>query len=88
MTELRVRLQELEEEQGIVRATGKPRTDLQEWVIRLNKASKKKADLIQFSSKELLLPLTGNETVPALANTPASPTRRCTTSIPATAAGQ
>ena len=51
VTELRVRLQELEEQHGIVRQTGRSRT---------------KSVLVEFCQKELLIPLSGNETIPQL----------------------
>ena len=66
VTELRVRLEELEEEHGIVRQTGRSRTDLQEWTVKLNKAGPKKSVLVEFCQKELLIPLSGNETIPQL----------------------
>ena len=66
MTELRVRLEELEEEHGIVRQTGRSRTNLQEWTVKLNKAGTKKSVLVEFCQKELLIPLSGNETIPQL----------------------
>lgn len=65
-TELRVRLLELEEEQGITRTKGKIRTSHQGWMVELNKHSKKKADLIQFCQSKLQLPLEGTETMPQL----------------------
>ncbi|CAK9018302.1 CCHC-type domain-containing protein [Durusdinium trenchii] len=65
-SELRVRLQELEEEKGIVRAHGKVRTSHQSWMVRLGKANKKKNDLVVFCQNDLQLHLEWTETVPQL----------------------
>ena len=61
--ELRNRLAELEEEKGVTRQTGKTKTNLQEWVVRLNYAAKKKVTLQQFMQNDLHMSLTGNETM-------------------------
>lgn len=45
VTELRVRLQELEEEQGVIRQSGRVCTSLQEWTVKLN--------LVEFCQSEL-----------------------------------
>lgn len=61
--ELRVRLQQLEEEHGIERRKGKAKTNLQQWMQRLSQASKKKLSLSAFCKDELEMTLTGNETM-------------------------
>ena len=42
------------------------KTNYQEWVIRMNKASRVKANLVAFSREELGLVLSGNETIAVL----------------------
>ena len=64
--DLKCRLQELEEEQGISRKSGVMRTDLESWVIRLKHASKKKTCLQTFVTEDLGGSLTGNETMEKL----------------------
>ena len=64
--ELRNRLAELEQEKGVTRQTGKTKTNLQEWVVRLNYAAKKKVTLQQFMQNDLHMSLTGNETMAQL----------------------
>lgn len=63
VTGLRVRLMELEEEQGITRHSGKVKTDLQGWVLKLNAAAKKKSNLQGFCQTELGLTVSMNETI-------------------------
>lgn len=48
--ELRTRLLQLQEEHGV--STVKKKTDMRQWVVRLNSASKKKAELQQFCRQE------------------------------------
>ena len=62
LTELRVRIAELKEEQGLD-SKRKKRTPLQEWVVRLNAASKKKAELQKFLHEYLGLPVAENATI-------------------------
>lgn len=66
VTELKNRLQELEEEHGIVRVKGRVTTDLQSWTVKLNKAASKKAHLQAFCQQELGLTITWNETIDQL----------------------
>lgn len=65
VTELRVRISELKEEMGIPENKGR-KTDLQMWVLRLNKASRKKAELQAFNREELQIPQDLNLTIPQL----------------------
>lgn len=64
--ELTARLEELQEEKGIQKVRGKTQTPLRVWTIRLNEASKKKANLQQFMVNQLGLTLSYNETIPQL----------------------
>ena len=64
LTELKMRLDQLRAEHGITKQN-KGKTDLRQWVIQLNVASKKKANLQEFC-KKLDLPLTHNETIAQL----------------------
>ncbi len=64
--ELAARLEELQEEKGIQKVRGKVQTPLRVWTIRLNEASKKKANLQQFMVEQLGLSLSYNETIPQL----------------------
>lgn len=41
-------------------------TEFRKWMILLNRAGKKKADLQEFVRNKLFLPITGNETIPVL----------------------
>ena len=59
--ELKTRLLELEEQEGIHRHKGKEITDLQRWVLLLNKNAKKKDQLQAFCAQELKIPVNGNE---------------------------
>ena len=61
--ELRDRLTELMREAGESTST---KTNLREWVSQLNKASRKKQDLINFCSERLKIELSGHETIPVL----------------------
>eukprot|EP00435_Cladocopium_sp_Y103_P051059 s512_g15.t1 len=64
ITEIKVRIGELCEEQGI---TGKKnQTELQGWVVALNKASRKKSDLQKFNHEKLQLPVEENATIAQL----------------------
>lgn len=51
--ELQIRLAELEEEKGIFRTKGRQYTNLQAWMVQLNKATTKKANLIVFCREQL-----------------------------------
>ncbi|CAE7939838.1 unnamed protein product, partial [Symbiodinium necroappetens] len=64
--ELRQRLLELDPALGEAKAKEVHRTELQEWVCRINKARSKKAQLVELCTKELELNITGNETIPTL----------------------
>ena len=64
--DLKCRLQELQEEQGISRKAGVLRTDLETWVIRLKHASKKKDTLTTFVKEDLGGEVTGTETMEKL----------------------
>eukprot|EP00435_Cladocopium_sp_Y103_P013803 s510_g3.t1 len=66
VSELKVRLTELEESKGIYRHRGKTQTSLQLWMIRLNEAKKNKATLQQFTKDALGVPITGNEVMEEL----------------------
>ncbi|CAE7701788.1 RE1 [Symbiodinium sp. CCMP2592] len=61
--ELRDRLTELMNEAGESTTT---KTNLREWVSQLNRASRKKQELITFCSDRLKIALTGHETIPVL----------------------
>ena len=61
VTELRIRLAELKEEKGLTGKRSK-RTILQEWVVKLNAASKKKMELQKFNHEQLNLSVAGNAT--------------------------
>lgn len=64
MTELKARLMELQEEKGIPETKTKTnKTELQQWVVALNKASKKKADLFQWCEETLGMATNKNETI-------------------------
>lgn len=65
VTELRVRISELKEELGIPETKGN-KTDLQVWVLKLNKASRRKAELQAFNREDLQLPQDLNLTIPQL----------------------
>ncbi len=62
--ELRTRLLQLQEEHGVTKE--KKKTDMKQWVVRLNTASKKKAELQEFCRRELGLHVNGNETIAQL----------------------
>lgn len=64
ITELQIRLRELQEKTGV--PTGKKskeKTNLQQWMIRLNEAKRKKSALIEFAEEDLGMTLTGSETI-------------------------
>lgn len=61
--DLRVRLQEMEEEMCIHEMRSKQKTDLQTWTTRLNMALRKKSTAQAFLKDELNLSVTGNETM-------------------------
>ncbi|CAE6915033.1 unnamed protein product [Symbiodinium sp. CCMP2592] len=61
--ELRDRLTELMNEAGESTTT---KTNLREWVSQLNRASRKKQELITFCTDRLKIALTGHETIPVL----------------------
>eukprot|EP00435_Cladocopium_sp_Y103_P060537 s526_g22.t1 len=61
--ELRCRLAELEEAHGIIRQSGKTKTPLQQWVVKLNTATKKKCVLEEFAQQELGITNVGNSTM-------------------------
>lgn len=63
LTELRVRLADLEVEQGIHRNKGQVLTDYQGWVQKLNRASKKKDTLQVFCSQDLKMMVSPNATM-------------------------
>ena len=65
VVELRCRLNELEEMNGITRQSGKVRTPMQQLVVKLNIATKKKSALQAFAH-ELGVTNTGNSTVAQL----------------------
>ena len=61
ITEIKVRIAELREEKGL---TGKKnQTELQAWMVALNKASRRKTDLQKFNHEKLQLPVDENATV-------------------------
>jgi len=62
VTEPRIRLAELKEEKGLTGKRSK-RTILQEWVVKLNAASKKKMELQKFNHEQLNLSVAGNATI-------------------------
>ena len=64
--ELRQRLLELDPALGEAKSKEVHKTELQEWVCRINKARSKKAQLVELCTKELELNITGNETIPTL----------------------
>ena len=53
LSELRVRLAELEEAHGLVRNKGQVMTDHQAWVVKLNKAAKKNAMMADMTKAAL-----------------------------------
>ena len=63
--ELRTRLLQLQEEHGVSQVK-KQKTDMRQWVVRLNTASKKKAELQEFCRRELGQHVSGNETIAQL----------------------
>eukprot|EP00435_Cladocopium_sp_Y103_P069276 s590_g33.t1 len=65
IAEIKARIQELQTEKGI-NPTKCHKTELQLWVIQLNKVSKKKADLQAWCQNELGMSLTMSETIPQL----------------------
>lgn len=65
ITELKVRINELRQEKGVMNHH-KGRTELQEWVVRLNRASRKKLELQKFVQEELKAPVNQNSTVAEL----------------------
>ena len=66
MVELKSRLSELKEENGIPSNSRRVRSDLQEWTIKLNKAATKNANLQAFCQKDLGLSISGAETIDQL----------------------
>ena len=65
ITELKVRLAELREERGLNQKDPQ-QTDLQQWVLLLNRASRKKADLQKFNHDQLQLAVAENATIAQL----------------------
>ena len=65
ITELKVRLAELREERGLNQKNPQ-QTDLQQWVLLLNRASRKKADLQKFNHNQLQLAVAENATIAQL----------------------
>lgn len=63
MIDLRVRLMEMEEEQGIKELRTQNKTDLKTWTTRLNMSMRKKSMGQEFIREELGLVITGNETI-------------------------
>ncbi|CAE7350905.1 unnamed protein product [Symbiodinium sp. CCMP2592] len=64
--ELKARLAELDPSLTEAASRGAHKTELQKWVMKINKARAKKSEMIELCAKELELPLTGNETVSTL----------------------
>ena len=65
ITELKVRFAELREERGLNQKNPQ-QTDLQQWVLLLNRASRKKADLQKFNHDQLQLAVAENATIAQL----------------------
>lgn len=63
VTELKSRLMELQEELGIKPERKNNKTELQQWVVALNKASKKKAELHRWTEDVLGMPHAENDTI-------------------------
>ena len=66
MVELKTRLAELKEENGLDNKTLRVKTELQEWTIKLNKAATKKAYLQAFCQDSLGIKISGSETIDQL----------------------
>ena len=65
--EMKVRIQEIKEEQGMtLQSSGKKNTPCRVLAIEMNKCSKKKADLQEFTRTRLQMHVTGNETIAQL----------------------
>ena len=65
--EMKVRIQEIKEEQGMsLQSSGKKNTPFRVLAIEMNKCSKKKADLQEFTRTRLQMHVTGNETIAQL----------------------
>jgi len=65
--ELKVRIQEIKEEQGMtLQSSGKRNTPFRVLAIEMNKCSKKRADLQEFTRTRLQMHVTGNETIAQL----------------------
>lgn len=65
ITELKLRVAELREERGLNQKQPQ-QTDLQQWVLLLNRASRKKADLQKFNHDQLQLAVSENLTIAQL----------------------
>lgn len=66
MMELSVRLQELETEHGVETKSKTMKTDLQAKTQELNKASRKKADLVAYIQETLKIPIKASSTIKEL----------------------
>ena len=65
--EMKVRIQEIKEEQGMsLQSSGKRNTPFRVLAIEMNKCSKTKADLQEFTRTRLQMHVTGNETIAQL----------------------
>lgn len=62
ITEMKIRISELREEKGM-NTKKKGQTELQVWVVRLNKASRKKSELQRFIQEELQSPVNDSDTI-------------------------
>lgn len=66
IAEIEVRINEIHEKEGSVRARGKVRTPLRHMVVEMNKASKKKDHLVAFMENQLRMAVNRNDTIPIL----------------------